>query len=358
MQQTINTPDTSATGLRERWQSLRASEPSIRIRNAANRLGVSELALLLTETSGNVRRLRPEFPMLYRELLKLGPIMALARNDEVVHETTGTMGPFSIGAHADIGLCLGEIDLRVFFRHWAHGYAVSEKHGRRTRRSLQFFDASGMALHKIFAVRGTSREAWNSLVERFSADVQRPQMRFTPAARPERSSGIVDRDALAADWAGITDVHQFHDVLLKHRVDRLTALEMMEGQWSRPLVRSSLERLLKDVAAAGTPIMAFAGNRGIIQIYTGRIRKLLRTGDWFNVLDPDFNLHVRTTDIASVWTVRRPSEDGDITSLDCFNAHGDLVLSLFGERKPGKPELASWRHHIEVLEQATNGGRG
>ncbi len=352
MQQSVNMPEQGAGVLRERWQSLRASEPSIRIRNAAQRLGVSELALLLTEPSGNVRRLRPDFPMLYREVTKLGRVMTLARNDEVVHETTGAMGPFSIGEHANIGLCLGEIDLRVFFHHWAHGYAVTEKHGRRTRRSLQFFDASGMALHKIFAVRETSRAAWNALVEQFSADVQRPQMRFVPSTPPSRSTGMVDREALAEDWAAITDVHQFHDMLRKHKVDRLTALEMMEGHWSRPLVRNSLERLLKDVAEAGTPIMAFAGNRGIIQIYSGRIRKLLRTGDWFNVLDPDFNLHVRTSDIASVWVVRRPSEDGDITSLDCFNAHGDLVLSLFGERKPGRPELTAWRHHIETLEQS------
>ena len=97
--------------------------------------------------------------------------------------------------------------------------------------------------------------------------------------------------------------------------------------------------------------MAFVGNPGIVQIYTGPVKKLLRTGPWFNVLDPTFNLHANTEQLESVWHVVRPSEDGDITSLECFNQQGELVLTLFGERKPGKPELESWRARMAELER-------
>ena len=79
---------------------------------------------------------------------------------------------------------------------------------------------------------------------------------------------------------------------------------------------------------------------------------LARTGGWYNVLDPGFNLHVRTEGLAQCWRVRRPSADGDVNALDCFNQHGRLVLTLFGERKPGKPELPEWRAHLDALEAA------
>jgi putative hemin transport protein len=38
-----------------------------------------------------------------------------------------------------------------------------------------------------------------------------------------------------------------------------------------------------------------------------------------------------------------------ISSVDGFNASGELVFSVFGERKPGKPELDGWRKLVDSL---------
>ena len=47
-------------------------------------------------------------------------------------------------------MVLGEhIDLRIFPKVWAHGFAVEKRDGADIRRSLQFFDASGEAVHKV-----------------------------------------------------------------------------------------------------------------------------------------------------------------------------------------------------------------
>ena len=35
--------------------------------------------------------------------------------------------------------------------------------------------------------------------------------------------------------------------------------------------------------------------------------------------------------------------DGTVTSVEVFDAYGDLMAMFFGARKPGKPELAPWR---------------
>ena len=60
------------------------------------------------------------------------------------------------------------------------------------------------------------------------------------------------------------------------------------------------------------------------------------------MLDPTFNLHLREDAIASAWVVRKPTRDGDVTSLELFDKDG-FCFTLFGLRKPGKPELEAWR---------------
>ncbi|MNY72947.1 Hemin transport protein HemS [compost metagenome] len=69
---------------------------------------------------------------------------------------------------------------------------------------------------------------------------------------------------------------------------------------------------------------------------------------WFNVLDPEFNLHLKTTGVTELWRVRKPSVDGIITSYEGFDAQGELVVQLFGARKPGIPERDDWRALAET----------
>lgn len=339
--------------LREQWHALRGQNPNIRIRNAAEQLGVSEMTLLLTEPVSRVQRLDPNFAELYQNISLLGTVMTLARNDEVVHETTGSMGKFSVTGNGAMGLCLGEIDLRVFFSHWKHGYAVTEVGAKGERHSLQFFDAGGGALHKIYAVQKTDMSAWSALVEKYTASEQRPVIDLQALPVIERYKGRVDSAALREDWEAITDVHEFHSMLQKHKLDRLTALENIGSDWAFQIADDSLEKVLESASAAAVPVMVFVGNRGIVQIFTGQVSKLVNIPGWFNVLDPDFNLHVLNAGVKSVWVVKRPSEDGVISSVDGFNARGELVFSVFGERKPGKPELPGWRALVEKREPAS-----
>jgi putative hemin transport protein len=67
------------------------------------------------------------------------------------------------------------------------------------------------------------------------------------------------------------------------------------------------------------------------------------------VMDPSFNLHLREDRIGSVWLVRKPTEDGVVTSVEVFDKQGENIAMLFGARKPGKPELPAWRELAESL---------
>ena len=97
------------------------------------------------------------------------------------------------------------------------------------------------------------------------------------------------------------DTHEFFPLLRKFKITRLAALAAAGEDLAQQVPADAVERALESAAASGLSIMCFVGNRGMIQIHTGPVRQLRRTGPWYNVLDPKFNLHLDTTAIASSW---------------------------------------------------------
>ncbi len=132
-------------------------------------------------------------------------------------------------------------------------------------------------------------------------------------------------------------------------MSRTQALRFAEGRFTERAEPIAARRALEAAAETETPIMVFVGNRGAIQIHTGPVKKLVEHGPWFNVLDPGFNLHLDETQIAEAWVVVKPTEDGDVTALEVYDADGQQIVQFFGERKPGKAELESWREIVRGL---------
>ena len=109
-------------------------------------------------------------------------------------------------------------------------------------------------------------------------------------------------------------------------------------------------QVILGAASEKLPIMVFVGNRGNIQIHTGIIKKTMWHGSWFNVMDPDFNLHLDMNQVAQTWIVRKPTQDGVVTAVEVFNAQGEIIVQFFGKRKPGIPELEAWRNSVGQLK--------
>jgi putative hemin transport protein len=135
-------------------------------------------------------------------------------------------------------------------------------------------------------------------------------------------------------------------MLIKHGLSRTLALSKIGDQWATKLDQNSVKSAITLAQEENCNIMVFVGNKGCIQIFSGEVHRLMQQGPWFNVLDPGFNLHLREDLIAEAWAIKRPSSDGIITSIEAFNAKGDSILTLFGKRKPGNPELAMWQNIV------------
>jgi putative hemin transport protein len=332
------------------WREFRAAHPDVRIRDAAAKLGCSEGELIASQCGDDVLRLRSDFPALLAALPALGRVMALTRNDHAVIEKHGVYDGVSVRGH--MGLVLGgAIDLRLFMAHWRHAFAVTEAGKAGPRRSLQAFDADGSAVHKIYAVHDTNAVAWDALIDGFRADDQGPGLAVTPrpATPAEKPDAQVDVAGLHAAWAALKDTHDFFRLLGQFGVTRTQALRLASPQMVTPVAADSHRKVLNAAAASGLPIMVFVGSPGCIEIHTGPVHRVMESGGWFNVLDPDFNLHLREAGIASAFIVRKPTSDGIVTALEGYAADGEAVVQFFGQRKPGSPELPDWTKLAESL---------
>jgi len=332
------------------WQILRAKQPHLRARDAAAQLGVSEAELTASRLTVDTVRLRPEWASLLPALGELGQVMALTRNASCVHERKGVYREVTVAGNGQMGLVVSaDIDLRLFLGGWASVFAVEEPGPRGVLRSVQVFDQQGVAVHKVYLTEQSESAAWAPLVERFRDEQQSAELELIPLAEPtpRRADEQIDTDALRVGWSTLKDTHHFFALLKTHGATRTQALRLAGREWAEALAPDALPGLFERAAATEVPIMVFVGNRHCIQIHTGPVSNLRWMDTWFNVLDPQFNLHLKAHDIHELWRVRKPSSDGVITSWEAFDAQGELILQLFGARKPGVPEREDWRRLAE-----------
>lgn len=344
--------------LRERFAVARSSGK--RAKDAAESLGISEGQAVAAHAGTHdlalkAMPLKGPWVEILQSLELCGPVMALTRNEATVHEKTGVYR--NISAQGHMGLALGEdIDLRIFFSRWHAGFYVFEPANdpkNPASESLQFFDAHGVAVHKVFARPETDREAFRDVANQFS-DAGKAYA-FTPVepkAAPKPDAEI-DAAALAQGWSQMKDTHEFFGLIGKAGAERQQAFRLVEGRFTQKADLGIVRKLLDEASMDGTPIMVFVGSPGCIQIHTGPVKRIepmaTPAAQWINVLDAGFNLHLREDRVKSAWIVEKPTTEGLVTSVEVFDGAGELMAMFFGARKPGVPELQAWRDIVARL---------
>ena len=333
------------TELKERWSEFKVTNPKTRIRDAAKELSTTEAELVATGIGESVTLLAGDFRELIKEVNSLGHVMALTRNDHVVHERKGVYEKISFNNH--VGLVLGEdIDLRLFLGDWKFGFAVSEN----DRHSLQFFNSFGDATHKIYLTEKSNKEAYDALVTKYSApdqDINLVISEKTPKPAESETVAEIDRAAFQAEWLALKDTHDFFTLLRKYNLTRKQALRNAPEGYAYRITPDSMKTVFEAASEEQLPIMVFVSNPNCIQIHTGPINKIFVMGPWLNIMDPEFNLHLRQDAIDEAWVVRKPTEDGVVTGIELIDKEGTMFNQFFGKRKPGIPELAEWPALIE-----------
>lgn len=320
-------------------RALRAEHPKARARDLAASHGLTEADLVAAHVGHGATAIDATPDALVPLIKDLGDVLALTRNESCVHERRGHYSDYRGGPHASMVLD-PEIDLRIFPSHWVHGFALSEAAADGSvKRSLQVFDASGDAVHKVHLKPESDAAAFDRLV----AALRLPEQAGTLALAPRKPVEPAREDAgralgLRADWDRMTDTHQFLKLTKTHKMNRLGAYRVVGAPHAVPLAPEAVNLALTRAAEDRVPLMIFVGNQGCIQIHGGPVERIVPMGPWINVMDPRFNLHLRGDHIAEVWLVNKPTRTGAAISVEAFDPEGALILQIFGYRKDAPPD--------------------
>ena len=332
--------------------SLREQDKDLRDREFVKSIGISEAELVEAFIpTGKAQRLKIDVPLLLKNAHKLGEVMALTRNEYAVSEKKGHFQNVFPGS--DVSMTLGQIDLRIFQNNWKFAFVRTMPVRDRIVDSLQFFDAYGEAVFKLYPEPTTNLDEWNKLVAFLKVDATKEKLRVLRAT-PYNNSPIhnADIEEFRNRWRQMTDVHQLHDILKELKIGRHDAVKLVGSEFANEVRGDSVEILLQNAAEREVPIMCFVGNKGCIQIFTGKIEKLKKIDGWFNILDEKFHLHLLTSGISRIWNVRKPTSDGYVSSLEVFDQNGEMIIQFFGKRSAGEQEREDWRSLLSELPPA------
>ncbi|MEM9990233.1 MAG: ChuX/HutX family heme-like substrate-binding protein [Bacteroidota bacterium] len=340
--------------LKGKLDVLTLEEPKLRNREVAKRLNISEAELLSLKLGNLITRLEGDWKALLKQIKEVGYVMALTRNEHCVHERKGIYDniTFYEGGH-NMGVAVNsDIDLRFFMNEWKYAFAVQiNRQGPYKLYAFQFFNARGEAVHKIYSTPKSNIEVYHELVEQYTAKQQTFIDDIDTSAIPPKAAtpdSEIDVEGFQAAWRSLKDTHNFFGLLKKYKLKRQQAFRLAPKGYSKRLEKSSIVRVLELASKKQVPIMCFVHSKGCIQIHTGEIRNLKYYGDWYNVLDKKFNLHLNMEGVKDCWLVKKPTDDGIVTSIELFDEAGELIVYFFGARKPGKPELETWRTIVQT----------
>jgi putative hemin transport protein len=289
--------------LLERRDALLGAEPKLRGRALADRLGVSEAQILMLECGHSAFILRPEWPEIIDKVSSLGTVMAFTRNEWILHEKIGRYGGVSMNDSGNAVVVGEEINLRMFFDQWRFGFAVQEG----ILKSLQFFDRSGSAVHKIYLLDDSDPRAFDRLVQAYE---WRPADLPLAIERHPRIDGGPTLDSATyvesfwSDWDSQRDLHAFSALLMRYGLKRSHAFRLAGDKRARQLPARMFERSLKMAAERQAPIVVQIESRGAVQMHAGTVTNVSGNGRWLNVIDPTFNLHLFEDAVAETWAVR------------------------------------------------------
>lgn len=330
------------------YQTLKVAQPNIRSVDAAVQLGTTEAQLIASQVGQQAIKLNiNQIENILKGLKKLEHVMALTRNGVVVSEIKGCYEKLytSQRNNKKMGIAInpGGIDLRLFLSQWASVFAVK----LNNMVSIQCFDKHGRAVHKIFNTDKTNLTAYQALINKYSDPEQSTTLMVEPIKIQELETTPQENINVAGfltAWENLQDVHHFPALLTEFKVGRIQALELAQPNWAQEIPTASLPLIFSTLKEQQSEVMIFVNNNAAVQIYSGALNNLKQVGPWYNVLDEDFNLHIKNEDLARAFVVKKPTDNGNtvVHSIEFFDESSNTVMTLFGRRVEGKEQPQQW----------------
>lgn len=189
---------------------------------------------------------------------------------------------------------------------------------------LQVFDRFGRVLHQLY---GLTPEApgW-TLLDYFAA-LKRPG--FTRCIEMTHACSEEDRPALLESWHALSDPGDFSQLLSHHRLRRVEANRAVAGHFSTALPRERFVMALAGACRRTQPTRASLIHAGGAHHHRARFKHFHQGRcDVLRLESDHLTLSLDSSALHEVWQVVRPGPDGLATSLEAFDASGEMMLAL------------------------------
>lgn len=292
------------------------------------------------------------------DLEALGEVKCITRNSGAVSVQQGKYtnqylnGYKKVNISAEAGLVLnpGELDIRMFFKHWNAIFYIDENKNGKQLKSFQIFDRYGKAIHKIFITELTNLDALYFILEKYKCDIIKSFL-FT---QKKESDNYLKKDCkfddvIDRDWREMKEVHDFYILMNKYKMSRQQLFNSVGDDLAYQVDNTSLNDILLLTKEKNEALTVFIANTGCVQIYTGLINKIFYRDEWLNIFNNKNKIHLRHESIDECWVVRKPGEHGYVTSLEVFSKYGEQIVQIYGQRNENEKERDSWRNIISSI---------
>ena len=289
--------------LKEKWASLLSSNKKIRIRDAADKMHVSEAELLSTEINEGVSFLLiPELEIFIKDIMMIDRIMLLIRSDNIVHEKTIKTNTLKLKDNQIIDMennksLLLEFDKKLF----KYAFFQKKMHANRELRSFQFFNDKGHANLKIY-LKGKDLYAFDSIA-----------LKYESKYNYEMQSNLNIESSDYVDFS--------LNIYLPFNIDRAAPI-------INDIDSKSLRLILERASKMKTPIQIHALGLGAIQYHMGTVKNIVDYGPWINIIDQNFNLHVLEKGLHTATLNQYKSNEGQQYLVNFFDVKNNHVLGI------------------------------
>jgi putative hemin transport protein len=335
--------------IREKRTALAEENSKINPREQAERIGVSEGAMVASSCGEGTVRLKRERSAQLCQWVEFGEVLSVSRNRAALLEVQGRYPKCQF--FEGLGWMQGApLDLRLNLSQWAEGFYVPADETRGA--SFQYFNGDGIAVHKLFFPPGRAPDAaWiNSQQHRN----QKPDFEWTRSPGTGYSgdeAAELDHEQFMKKWETLGELHNFNRLLKQFCLSRLQAIRMAGEDHAQRLNREAAARVLEEAARAEICIELELDNGGLSQRYRGVLPRLESYGKWINLLSDRFNLHLDESQINQVWRVAVPTKHGVVHVLEIFDKSDRPALRLIPADGLQGKEPSAWKEIMQACEK-------
>lgn len=339
-------PETN--NIRLRWEQLKSYHPELSPTTAAEKLKVSEVELFQSARGENLKILNDHFGDLFAEIEKIEDFKILTRNKSCIQEINGS---FKIENQQDGGILKianesGNLSIR--FTELKYCFSIQSE----TENSFRFFDSKGSTVLRIITRPDTNQKIFDEITKKFTSKDQDEELKVETAETVvNQNFAEINLQEFHNDWKNLDYIDGFQKIMKKHNLSRWQAvLNAPDVFFASKIKNRKVVNLLEEIIESEIPIKIYTENSCCIQSYHGIIENASWHGSWFNVFATDFGFHFDSSKVIESRIVRKPTNAGMISSVECFDGNDEMMFEIFCDRENDDPELNEWRSLLNQFE--------